>query len=105
MAENNPELVRWDPKFSAEALAHKERLRKQIEPRIAIMRQIRKSLKLTQRDVADALGVTQSNVSKIEAGGDPSLSVLARMADVRGRRLKLTVESPEGEEEVSFELT
>lgn len=105
MKNRNSELVAWEPKFSRDALAHMERLRKEIEPRIAIMREIRKTLKLTQRQVAEALGVTQSNVSKIEAGGDPPLSVLARMADAKGKRLRLTLESAEGVEEASFELS
>lgn len=104
MNKENSDLVAWEPNFSADALAHMERLRKEIEPRIALMRDLRKRLKLTQRQVAEALGVTQSNVSKIEASGDPPLSVLARMVDVSGKKLRLTVESAEGVEEATFEL-
>ena len=69
------------------------------------MRLIRKSLKLTQQQVADLLGVTQSNVSKIEASGDPTLSVLARMAEAKGKRFRLTLEAADGREEASFELS
>ena len=105
MAKHNTDLVRWEPKFSAEALGHIERLRNEIEPQIELMRLVRKTLKLTQKQVAEALGVTQSNVSKIEANGDPTLSVLARMAEVRGKRLRLTLESADGVEEARFELT
>ena len=105
MAKKNSELIAWEPKFSGEALAHMERLRNEIEPQIQLMRLIRKTLKLTQRQVADALGVTQSNVSKIEANGDPTLSVLARMANARGKRLRLTLESADGVEEASFDLS
>jgi DNA-binding XRE family transcriptional regulator len=105
MTNQDSDLVPWEPEFSPEAFAHMERLRKQIEPRIALMREMRKQLKLTQREVAEALGVTQSNVSKIEASGDPSLSVLARMADAGGKRLKLTLEAADGTEEASFELS
>jgi len=82
-----------------------ERLRREIEPQIELMREIRKTLDLTQKQVAELLGVTQSNVSKIEANGDPTLSVLARMVNARGKKLRLTVESADGKEEASFELS
>lgn len=104
MSKVNEELVKWQPDLSPEARAHIDRLRAEIEPRIALMRELRKVLGLTQVEVAKLLGVTQSNVSKIEVGGDPSLSVLARMADAKGRRLRLALESPDGKEEASFTL-
>ena len=66
------------------------------------MREIRKGLGLTQVEVAELLGMTQANVSKIERRGDPSLSVLARMAEARGKRLMLAVESEDGQIEKSF---
>ena len=61
-----------------------------------------KGLGLTQTEVAKLLGMTQANVSKIEKRGDPSLSVLARMAEAKGKRLRLAVESEDGEIEKSF---
>jgi predicted XRE-type DNA-binding protein len=105
MAKTKTEFSVWEPKFSADALAHMERLRREIEPQIELMREIRKTLDLTQKQVAELLGVTQSNVSKIEANGDPTLSVLARMVNARGKKLRLTVESADGKEEASFELS
>ena len=105
MAKKNPDLVRWEPEFSPAALAHMERLRKEIEPQIVLMRLIRKTLNLTQKQVAELLGVTQSNVSKIEMSGDPTLSVLARMAEAKGKKLRLTLESAQGVPEASFELS
>lgn len=104
MSKVKDDLVKWQPELSAEAQEHIERLRAELEPRIALMRELRKALGLTQVEVARLLGVTQSNVSKIEARGDPSLSVLARMADAKGRRLRLAVESADGNEEASFRL-
>lgn len=104
MSNKNPKLTKWEPRLSPVARAHIDRLRSEIEPRIAVMREIRKALGLTQAEVAELLGVTQSNVSKIEARGDPSLSVLARMADAKGLRLRLAVESPSGSEQASFPL-
>jgi predicted XRE-type DNA-binding protein len=104
MAKQKSDLVAWEPQLSAEELAHIEQLRNELEPQIALMRVIRKALNLTQREVAEALGVTQSNVSKIETSGEPTLSVLSRMAEAKGKRLRLTLESHDGKEEASFEL-
>lgn len=104
MSKVKDELVKWQPELSSEALEHIARLRAEIEPRITLMRELRRVLGLTQVEVAKLLGVTQSNVSKIEAGGDPSLSVLARMADAKGMRLRLAVEAPDGKEAASFNL-
>lgn len=92
----------WKPDLGLEALAHMAQLRALIEPRIKLMREIRKGLGLTQVEVAHLLGMTQANVSKIENRGDPSLSVLARMAEAKGKQLRLTVESEDGEIEKSF---
>lgn len=105
MSNSKSELMKWRPELSREARDHVDRLRADVESRIALMRQLRKALGLTQVEVAKLLGVTQSNVSKIEAGGDPSLSVLARMADAKGMRLRLAVEAPDGKEAASFNLS
>lgn len=64
------------------------------------MRRVRKLLGLTQAEVAALLDVTQSNVSKIEMKGDPSLSILARMAEAKNKKLGLTLESDDGSVEV-----
>lgn len=104
MSKVKDELVKWQPELSSEALDHIARLRAELEPRIALMRELRKMLGMTQVEVANLLGVTQSNISKIEAGGDPSLSILSRMADAKGMRLRLAVEAPDGKEAASFNL-
>ena len=47
------------------------------------LKRARKARKLTQRQVADALGIWQGTVSYIETGQqDPSLRVLLAMADL-----------------------
>ncbi|TMJ18864.1 MAG: helix-turn-helix transcriptional regulator [Alphaproteobacteria bacterium] len=105
MAKNKPDLVKWEPDLSPKAQEHIGQLRRELEPRIALMRSLRKALGLTQAEVAGLLGVTQSNVSKIEVRGDPSLSVLERIAEAKGKRLRLVVESGEGVVETSFALS
>lgn len=102
MSEKKTELSKWKPDLSVEARAHIARLRAEIEPRILLMREMRKALGLTQVEVARLLGVTQSNISKIEVGGDPALSILARMAEAKGKRLTLAIANDEGEVEATF---
>jgi DNA-binding XRE family transcriptional regulator len=95
------DAVEWRPEFSGEALEHFKAIRAGSEPGILALKQLRDRLNLTQKELAAYLGVTQSNVSKIEAKGDPSLSVLRRMVEGRGGKLKLVVEMRDGE---TFEL-
>lgn len=102
MDDRNKGFSKWEPNLSVEAREHIERLRAEIEPRILLMREMRKALGLTQVEVAQLLGVTQSNVSKIEVGGNPALSILSRMAEAKGKRLRLAIESRDGQEEASF---
>ena len=102
MAKIGEKYSEWKPDLGPEGLAHFAQLRAQVEPRIKLMREIRKGLGLTQVEVAELLGMTQANVSRIERRGDPSLSVLARMAEARGKRLMLAVESEDGQIEKSF---
>lgn len=105
MSKESSDLVRWEPDFSLEARAHLEQLRESVRPRVAVMRRLRLALNLTQKQVAQYLGVTQSNVSKLETIGDPSLSALVRMANAGGMKLRITLEGIDGEEKESFELS
>lgn len=102
MAKIGEAYSEWKPELGPEGQAHLAKLREMIEPRIKLMREIRKGLGLTQVEVAQLLGMTQANVSKIETRGDPSLSVLSRMAEAKGKRLRLAVESEDGEIEKTF---
>ncbi len=80
-----------------EEQAYYDKLKAEIEPGILAFKRLRDRLGLTQKEVADLLDTTQSNVSKIEAKSDPSLSVLKRLVESRGGRLRLTVELHNGE--------
>ena len=94
-------LVEWKPVWTGADLEYYNKIRAEIEPGILLVKNLRDRLNLTQREVAELLQVTQSNVSKIEAKSDPSLSVLRRMVEGRGGKLKLVVELGNGE---GFEL-
>jgi DNA-binding XRE family transcriptional regulator len=104
MEKNIEKYSKWTPDLSPEAREHISGLQSNLEPGIALMRHVRQSLGLTQSEVAVILGVTQSNVSKIEMKGDPSLSVLARMAEAKNKKLKLAFESEDGTVEQTIEI-
>lgn len=94
----NDKLATWDPKLSSGAVEHAARLRAEIEPQVSLVKRIRTALGLSQVEVAKILQVTQSNVSKIEGRGDPTLSTLARMVESKGGKLRLEVETADGDE-------
>lgn len=50
---------------------------------------LRRQRGMRQEDVADRLGVNQSNVSRLEQSGDPFLSTLERYVDALGGRLEV----------------
>lgn len=88
--------VEWRPEWSGEQLEHFKQLRAALAKEVSVMRQLRKAIGLSQVELAEILKMTQSNVSKLEVRGDPSLSVLRRMAAAKGGRLSLTLTSKEG---------
>ena len=56
----------------------------------------RSAANLTQKQLAQRSGVSQSNISKIENGNyQPSLSTLKRIAGALGKRLVVSFEDPE----------
>lgn len=77
-----------DPEFRAEYEA--------LEPEFAIMQAMidaRKATGMTQKQLADATGINQADISKLERGNaNPSLRTLQRLASGMGMRLKLEFE-------------
>ena len=74
-----------DPEFRAEWEA--------LEPERQIIRAIidgRATNDLTQKQLADATGITQADISRLENGtGNPSLRTLKRLAAGMGMQLKI----------------
>lgn len=58
--------------------------------------EIRKTLGRTQQDVADTLGVDQSEVSRLERREDLKVGTLSRYAEALGGRLELRITFPDG---------
>lgn len=78
----------WSPEKELEIAAGVEELRRSN----SALRDLRESLGISQEELADVLGMTQSNISKIEAKDEPRLSVLRRLVEHKGGRLKLVIE-------------
>ncbi len=89
-------LVEWRPLWSGDDLDYYNQLKGELAPRISMVKALRDQLNLSQKEVAELLETTQSNVSKIEAKADPSLSVLRRMVEGRGGKLKLVLDMGDG---------
>ena len=74
-----------DPEFRAEWDA--------LQPEMAIVQAMidaRKQAGLTQRELSERTGITQSDISKLENGSaNPSIKTLQRLAEGMGMRLKI----------------
>ena len=76
--------------------------RKKVEARAAeliaeemTLQELRRARKLTQVTVANALGITQDSVSRLEKRSDILLSTLRKTVQVMGGNLSLVAEFPD----------
>jgi predicted XRE-type DNA-binding protein len=90
-------LVEWRPVWSGDDLEYYNKIKGDLTPRISLVKALRDKLNLSQKEVAELLETTQSNVSKIEAKADPNISVLRRMVEGRGGKLRLVLDMGEGQ--------
>ncbi|MFR8062095.1 MAG: XRE family transcriptional regulator [Lancefieldella rimae] len=80
-----------------------EERRQHIEARAAtlleqeILRQLRKTLGLSQKDLAGLMHITQPAVSKLERQTDMQLSTLAGIVQAMGGTLEITARFPDRE--------
>lgn len=85
LAKESPEMV--------------ERINQKADEIIAGIRlaEIRQWLEKTQSDMAEAMGIAQPTVAKMEkVGNDLRLSTLKRYAESAGARISLDIELPDG---------
>ncbi len=64
---------------------------------------LRKARQLTQVQVAEALGISQGDVSKLEQRTDVLLSTLARFVEATGGRLRVVADCGDDRAEVGLE--
>jgi len=91
-------MMRWedlyDELYDADDRAEIELLKTRLLSDLKTHRlaQARKSRGLTQRDVAQAMGLSVGRVSQIERGEVTSVDVLSRYADAVGGRLRVVID-------------
>ncbi len=61
------------------------------------LKQLRRALRLTQRELAGTPRVNQAAISKMESQYDMYISTLRRFLEGMGARLKIIAEFPDGE--------
>ena len=66
-----------------------------------LLAEIRKSVGLTQEDLAAALGITQPSLSKLENQDDMQVSTLRRLIEALGGQLEIIAHLPRGDIRIS----
>ena len=62
-----------------------------------LLSEIRRQTGLTQEDLAEALGITQPTLSKMESQTDMQISTLRRLVEALGGNLELIAHMPGGD--------
>ncbi len=92
MARNFKELR---AKMSPESRARSTEKAKVLLREMALS-ELREAVSLTQESLADALGVKQSSISKMERRSDVYLSTLRRIIEAMGGELEIIAAMPDG---------
>lgn len=81
-----------------------EAARRDTEAMIAAMEldELRRCRKLTQEQLAERLGIRQSNVSKLERRADMHVSTLRDVVEAMGGELRVSARFPDAEFELDF---
>lgn len=88
--------VEWRPDWSGDDLDYYNAVKASLIEDASVVRALRVRLDLTQESLAEILGTTQSNVSKIEAREDPRLSTIRKIVEAKGGRLRLIADFGSG---------
>jgi transcriptional regulator with XRE-family HTH domain len=73
------------------------RARAEAEAVAAPLRELRRARSYTQETIAEILGITQPEVSKMERRADMYISTLRRYIEATGGRLDITAHFPDGD--------
>lgn len=79
--------------------ARRERIQNRVNNTLIAIRlaELRKNAKLSQKELAEKIGVSQSAISQIENTESLQLATLSTYVKALGGKLKLSVEMPNGE--------
>jgi predicted transcriptional regulator len=81
--------------IAAEIEAHPERraridaYEREMRDQIMLLQKLREHRRVTQHELAEALGVAQSNISRIEHEDDPQVSTIRKFVEALGGELVL----------------
>ena len=93
-------FIEWRPDWTPEEQAQVDEGVLALRRRISLLKALRERLGLSQLELSEILETTQSNVSKMEAKADPRLSVIRKLVEHQGGRLKIVAEFPDKELEL-----
>ena len=74
---------------SPERRARVDAYEREMREQILVLQGLREHRKVTQHELAEALGVAQSNISRIEHQDDPQVSTVRRFVEALGGELIL----------------
>ena len=94
MAHNSFNKLR--SKMSPEQLAQVEVKAKNMMAEM-LLSEIRKEVGLTQKDLAEAMGIKQPSLSKLETQEDMQVSTLKRLVNALGGQLEIVAHMPNGD--------
>ena len=78
-----------DPKASAAHQALTAQIEARLDEKEATLREVRRAIGLTQSQVAEMLGMSQGDVSKLERRENLHLATLSRFIEATGGRLRI----------------
>lgn len=84
------------PKMSPEQLARAEMQAKDMMAEM-LLSEIRKEVGLTQKDLAETMGIKQPSLSKLETQEDMQVSTLNRLVKALGGQLEIVAHMPNGD--------
>ena len=90
----------WRPKLTPDEEREVAETVAYLKQQVSLLKALRERLGLSQLELSEILETTQSNVSKMEAKADPRLSVIRKLVEHQGGRLKIVAEFPDKELEL-----
>lgn len=88
-------FVEWRPDWTPDDQKLVDEAAGYLREQVSLLKVLREQLGLSQLELSDILGTSQSNVSKIETKADPRLSVIRKLIEHQGGRLKIVAEFPD----------
>ena len=97
------ETVDWRPQWEGDDLKKFKEYKDGFHSQVANLRELRSALGLSQTEAAARLMTSQSNVSKIEAKSDPSVSTLRNLLGDDGKLMLVALLNDGSKVEISLD--